>query len=137
MPIVVQAVNESEFKTWLAEQKKMMVAAAAAADRTWSKQELMDRGQDVYNKVCAACHQPNGKGVPGVFPAIAGSKIATGPVDGHLDIVLNGKPGTAMQAFAKQLNDADIAAVVTYQRNAFGNDTDDAVQPSQVKAARK
>lgn len=137
MPIVVQAVNESEFKTWVAEQKKLMVAAAAAADRTWSQQELMDRGQDVYNKWCVACHQPNGKGVPGVFPAIAGSKIATGPIDGHLDIVLNGKPGTAMQAFAKQLNDADIAAVVTFQRNAFGNNKGDAVQPSQVKGARK
>jgi cytochrome c oxidase subunit 2 len=137
MPIVVQAVNESEFKTWLAEQKKLMVAAAAAGDRTWSKQELMDRGKDVYNKVCAACHQPNGKGVPGVFPAIAGSKIANGAVEGHLGIVLNGKPGTAMQAFANQLNDADIAAVVTYERNALGNSVGDVVQPSQVKAARK
>lgn len=137
MPIVVQAVSDSEFKTWVAEQKKLMVAAAAAADRTWSKQELMDRGQDVYNKVCAACHQPNGKGVPGVFPAIAGGKIATGPIEGHIDIVLNGKPGTAMQAFANQLNDADIAAVVTYERNAFDNNVGDVVQPSQVKAARK
>lgn len=137
MPIVVEAVTDSEFKTWLAEEKKMMVAAAAAAERTWGQQELMDRGQEVYNKVCVACHQPNGKGVPGVFPAIAGSKIATGPIEGHLNIVMNGKPGTAMQAFAKQLNDADIAAVVTFQRNAFGNNKGDAVQPSQVKAARK
>ncbi len=137
MPIVVQAVSEPEFKKWVAQQKQLMVAAATASDRTWSKQELMGRGQETYNKACAACHQPNGKGVPGVFPAIAGSKIATGPIEGHLNIVLNGKPGTAMQAFATQLNDADIAAVITFQRNAFGNNTGDVVQPSQIKAARK
>jgi cytochrome c oxidase subunit 2 len=137
MPIVVQAVSEEEFKTWIGEQKKMKVAAAAAAERSWSKDELIEHGKEVYNKICAACHQPNGKGVPGAFPALAGSKIATGPVDGHLHIVMNGKPGTAMQAFASQLNDVDLAAVVSYERNAFGNNTGDVVQPSQVKALRK
>jgi cytochrome c oxidase subunit 2 len=137
MPIVVQAVSEEEFKTWIGEQQKMKVAAAAAAERTWSKDELIKHGKEVYNKICAACHQPNGKGVPGTFPALAGSKIVTGPVDGHLHLVMNGKPGTAMQAFASQLNDVDLAAVVSYERNAFGNNTGDVVQPSQVKAARK
>jgi cytochrome c oxidase subunit 2 len=137
MPIVVQAVSEEEFKTWIGEQQKMKVAAAAAAERTWSKDELIKHGKEVYNKICAACHQPNGKGVPGTFPALAGSKIVTGPVDAHLHLVMNGKPGTAMQAFASQLNDVDLAAVVSYERNAFGNKTGDVVQPSQVKAARK
>jgi cytochrome c oxidase subunit 2 len=137
MPIVVQAVSEEEFKTWIGEQQKMKVAAAAAAERTWSKDELIKHGKEVYNKICAACHQPNGKGVPGTFPALAGSKIVTGPVDAHLHLVMNGKPGTAMQAFASQLNDVDLAAVVSYERNAFGNNTGDVVQPSQVKAARK
>lgn len=137
MPIVVQAVSDEEFKTWIGEQKKMKVAAAAAAERTWSKDELIKHGKEVYNKICAACHQPNGKGVPGAFPALAGSKIATGPVGAHLHLVMNGKPGTAMQAFASQLNDVDLAAVVSYERNAFGNNTGDVVQPSQVKAARK
>ena len=115
----------------------MKVAAAAAAERTWSKDELIKHGKEVYNKICAACHQPNGKGVPGTFPALAGSKIVTGPVDAHLHLVMNGKPGTAMQAFASQLNDVDLAAVVSYERNAFGNNTGDVVQPSQVKALRK
>lgn len=137
MPIVVQAVSDEEFKTWIGEQKKLKVAAAAAAERSWSKEELIEHGKEIYNKTCVACHQANGKGVPGVFPAIAGSKIATGPVDAHLNIVMNGKPGTAMQAFASQLNDVDLAAVVSYERNAFGNNTGDVVQPSQVKALRK
>ncbi len=137
MPIVVQAVSDEEFKTWIGEQKKLKVAAAAAAGRSWSKEELIEHGKEVYNKACVACHQANGKGVPGVFPAIAGSKIATGPFEGHLNIVMNGKPGTAMQAFAAQLNDVDLAAVVSYERNAFGNNTGDVVQPSQVKALRK
>ncbi|MFQ5994575.1 MAG: cytochrome c oxidase subunit II [Acidiferrobacterales bacterium] len=137
MPIVVNAVDEQEFASWIGQQKTMLAAAAAGAERTWAKAELMERGKAMYNKVCAACHGPTGQGVPGVFPAIAGSKVATGPVDGHLSIVMNGKPGTAMQAFGPQLNDVDIAAVITFQRNAFGNSTGDVVQPSQIKAVRK
>ena len=98
--------------------------------------ELMERGEKAYNTSCAACHQTNGEGVPGAFPALKGGKITTGPRSGHLDIVMNGKPGTAMAAFAGQLSDIDMAAVVTYERNAWGNDTGDMVQPSEVKAAR-
>jgi cytochrome c oxidase subunit 2 len=95
----------------------------------------MKRGEKVYAQ-CAACHGATGAGVPGVFPALKGGKIATGPVDGHINIVMKGKPGTAMQAFAAQLSDADLAAVITYERNAFGNNTGDVVQPSQIKAKR-
>jgi cytochrome c oxidase subunit 2 len=135
MPIVVNAVSEDEFNKWISSKKAEMVASAADSGKTWTKDELMKRGEKVY-QACAACHQPTGLGIPGVFPALKGSKIATGPVDGHLNIVMKGKPGTAMQAFAGQLSDADIAAVVTYERNAFGNNTGDVVQPSQVKAKR-
>ncbi|MCG6871382.1 MAG: cytochrome c oxidase subunit II [Gammaproteobacteria bacterium] len=136
MPIVVRAVAPAEFDAWVAAQKGVASAEAAQADKTWSREELIARGEKVYAQ-CAACHGPTGQGVPNVFPAIAGSAIATGPVDGHLDRVMNGKPGTAMQAFAEQLNDIDIAAVVTFQRNAFGNSVGDSVQPSDVKARRQ
>lgn len=136
MPIVVKAVSESEFKRWASVQKDKQVAAAASATKKWSKADLMKRGQQVYMQSCAACHQAGGQGIPGAFPAITGSKIALGPVKGHLDIVMNGKSGTAMTAFKGQLNDADIAAVVTYQRNGLGNSVGDVVQPSQAKAAR-
>jgi len=135
MPIVVRAVNEKDFTTWVKEQKAIKLAAVAAADKTWSKDELMQKGKKVYAQ-CAACHGATGKGVPGVFPPMEGSKIVAGPVAEHLNIVMNGKPNTAMAAYAAQLNDIDIAAVVTYERNAFGNDTGDVVQPADVKVLR-
>jgi len=135
MPIVVKAVSDDEFTKWVSSKKAEMVASAADAGKTWTKDDLMKRGEKVY-QACTACHGATGTGVPGVFPAIKGSKIATGPVDGHIGIVMKGKPGTAMQAFAGQLSDVDLAAVITFQRNAFGNNTGDVVQPAQIKAKR-
>lgn len=134
MPIVVQAVSPEEFDKWVDVQKGKMLAEAGAADKTWTKDELMERGKQAF-VACAACHGPNGEGV-GPFPKMAGSKIATGPVADHIKMVVHGKPGTPMQAFGAQMNDVDIAAVVTYERNAFGNATGDVVQPSDVKAQR-
>lgn len=135
MPIVVQAVSQEDFDKWVALQKDKAAAATASAGKTWSKDELMEKGKKVYASTCAACHGANGEGV-GPFPKMAGSKIANGPLAGHLNIVMKGKPGTAMQAFAGQMNDADLAAVITFERNAFGNKAGDVVQPSQVKATR-
>ncbi|HHJ12757.1 MAG TPA: cytochrome c oxidase subunit II [Gammaproteobacteria bacterium] len=136
MPIVVVAKNEQDYQQWVQEQQAAGAAEAAAAGREWTRDELMAKGEEVYAANCAACHQATGEGVPGVFPALKGGAIATGPVDAHLDIVLHGKPGTAMAAFGSQLSDIDLAAVVTYERNAWGNNTGDVVQPSVVKAAR-
>lgn len=140
MPIVVRAVTPEEYVAWIAEQKGGAEATAQQAavdvDKEWSKDDLMVRGETVYNQACAACHQANGQGLAGQFPAIAGSAIATGDLGGHIGIIMNGKPGTAMAAFGAQLNDTDIAAVITYQRNAFGNDTGDVVQPKAIQGAR-
>lgn len=135
MPIVVEAKNEADFNAWVAQAKAQSTSDAADAAKQWSKEDLMARGEKVYAQ-CAACHGPKGQGVPGVFPPLAGSKIANGPANAHINIVLKGKPGTAMAAFGPQLNDVDVAAVVTYERNAFGNKAGDVVQPSQVKAQR-
>ncbi|MCA1978256.1 MAG: cytochrome c oxidase subunit II [Thiobacillus sp.] len=136
MPIVVNVVSEADYKAWV--EKKKGAAASAAADngKTFDQAELVARGEKVYAANCAACHQANGMGLPGTFPAISGSKVATGPIDAHIEVVLNGRPGTAMAAFGKQLSDADIAAVVTYQRNAWANKMGDAAQPAQVAALR-
>jgi len=136
MPIVLVAKTEEDYKAWVAEQKAGAAAAEAASTQTLTKDELMTKGEAVYNKVCAACHQATGQGIPGVFPAIAGSKIATGDQAAHLNIVVHGKTGTAMQAFGEQLNAVDLAAVITYERNAFGNDTGDMVQPSDIAAVK-
>jgi cytochrome c oxidase subunit 2 len=132
MPIVVKVVSEADYKSWVASKKQEIAAASAGDSKTFSKEELMARGKEVYDASCAACHGPTGAGIPGVFPGMTGSKIATGDKQAHIDIVVKGKPGTAMQAFGPQLSKADLAAVVTYERNAFGNNTGDLVQPSEI-----
>lgn len=137
MPIVVEVVSAQKYTQWVADQNRKRVAAAEDPNKQWSADELKARGEKVYAANCAACHQPTGKGLPPAFPALDGSKIANGDKDAHIGIVLNGKAGTTMAAFGKQLSDTDIAAVLTYERNAWGNKTGDAVQPAEVKAARK
>lgn len=136
MPIVVDVVSEADYATWLTSQKAAAAEAVASGNKTWTMDDLMSHGEAVYNTNCAACHQASGEGIPGAFPALKGSAIATGDIAKHLHIVIEGKTGTAMQAFGAQLNDADLAAVITYERNAWGNNTGDAVQPSDVKSAR-
>mgnify|MGYP003574073187 FL=1 len=137
MPIVVESVAQDKFDAWMEDQKEVMLAAAAEAnvDRTWDMDDLMEKGRGLYNSKCGACHQINGKGLPPAFPALAGSAIAIGPIDAHVDVVLNGRPGTAMVAW-NTLNDLELAAILTYERNAWGNDTGDVVQPRDVKATR-
>lgn len=136
MPVVLVAKSESDYQEWLAGMKSDAADELAAADAEWSMTDLMARGEAVYNTNCAACHQPDGAGLPGVFPAITGSAVATGPAQEHIDLILNGRSGTAMAAFGSQLSDVELAAVVTYQRNALGNQTGDSVQPSTVKSMR-
>jgi len=136
MPIVVEAKSEEDYLAWLSEKKAEKVAAAASAEKTWTMDELMAHGESAYNTNCAACHMAGGEGLPGVFPGLKGSAIAIGDVAKHIDVVINGVAGTGMQAFGPQLNDADLAAIITYERNAWGNNTGDMVQPSDVKSAR-
>ena len=146
MPVVVHAVPEPEYLAWVEQQKAEAVATAGSADRAWSSEELIAEGKAVYDKVCVACHQDQGQGVPPVFPALAGSKIVAGPLldmngriipDSHVDRVFNGKAGTAMQAFRETLSDVELAAVITYERNSFGNKVGDMIQPAQIKALRQ
>lgn len=140
MPIVVHAIEEKEFDEWLVAQKLVAKQAAEAAKAALSKElsmdELMAMGEQVYNDRCAVCHQVNGLGVPGVFPAMKDSPVTLGDVNKHIDVVLNGVAGTAMQAFGNQLTDEQIAAVVTYERNAWGNDKGDMAQASDVNTLR-
>lgn len=136
MPIVVNVVPQEEFDAWLKSKKAAAAPAVAAPGKTLALDDLKAQGEKVYTANCVACHQANGMGVPGAFPALNGSKVATGPAADHLKVVLNGRSGTAMMAFGKQLSDAEIAAVVTYERNAWDNKTGDAVQSADVVAAK-
>jgi len=137
MPIVVDVVSQDKFASWMDEQKKDMVAAAAegSKDDGWTLDELMEKGQAKYNTICAACHQITGKGLPPTFPPLAGSKVTTGPIQEHFNTVLNGRKGTAMVSWAA-LSDLELASIITYERNAWGNNTGDVVQPKDIKAAR-
>ena len=139
MPIVVEVKSADDYAKWLAEHKKAM-ASAGDTGQALDQKELIARGEKVFAANCAACHQANGKGVPGTFPALDGSKVVTGPKDGQIKTVLNGvmKNGqpTAMPAWKDTLSDTDIAAVVTYTRNAWSNHTGETIQPAEVKAAR-
>jgi cytochrome c oxidase subunit 2 len=113
-----------------------MAASADDPAKVWTQADLVARGEKVYAANCVACHQATGKGNPPAFPPLDGSKVVNGAKEGHMDTVLNGKPGTAMAAFKQQLSDTEIAAVITYERNSWGNKAG-MVQPAEVKARRK
>jgi len=135
MPIVVNVVSSEEYGQWLGDKQVEAAAIKELMAQTFTLDQLMERGEAVYARACLACHGANGEG--GVGKAIAGSPIAVGPVGPHLEIGINGVPGSAMQAFGGQLNDVDMAAVITYQRNAFGNNMGDMVQPIDVYNHKK
>lgn len=132
MPIVVRAVEQEDYDLWVAEKQAEALEVFNTVGKTWTQDELMVKGEEVYLQHCAACHQPNGQGIPPAFPSLVGQGLAVGPIQNHIDIILYGKAGTAMQAFGQQLNPAEIAAVVTYERNAWGNDMNDMVQPKDI-----
>ena len=139
MPIVVEVLSEADYAAWLDEQHKMNAQAAEAEKASLtaevSMDELMELGETTYVAYCAACHQVSGAGLPPAFPALKGSSVAKGDIATHIQIVFSGKAGTGMQGYGKQLSMKQIAAVVTYERNAWGNNTGDAVQASDVKTA--
>lgn len=136
MPVVVIAKEPADFKLWVDEQvaiaKKAKEEEQKLLAMNMSFDELMSHGEKAYNANCAACHQPNGQGIPGVFPALKNSPIALGELAEHIRIVVHGQAGTAMQGYGKQLGLKDLAAIITYERNAWGNNTGDAVQAAQI-----
>ena len=158
MPIVVEAKSPEDFDIWLRDRKTAQTVEAEASKREYTMDDLMKHGEGMFNARCSACHQATGKGIPGVFPPLIegeaftnpdtlrrlqergfskDGKIVMGPKDKHLDIVMHGIPNSAMQALGQQMSDLDVAAVITYERNSWGNKTGDVVQPSEVAAVRK
>ena len=137
MPIVVDARPPAEYRRWLAAKKQAIYDAAHAPKQTWTLAKLKQHGQEVYQKNCQMCHQANGKGIPGTFPALDGSPIVNRDVKAHINIVLHGSSkNPAMAAWGKMLSDEDIAAVITYERNAWDNHTGQMVLPKDILAAR-
>jgi cytochrome c oxidase subunit 2 len=141
MPIVVTVVSQQDYTKWVGEKMKEIAAAADDPSKTFTIDELRQRGEKVYATNCVACHQATGRGTPPAFPPLDGSRVVLGPKDQPVSTILNGvvkdgKP-TQMLPFGKQLNDVEIAAVATFIRNNWGNKTGEAVQPAEVKALRK
>jgi cytochrome c oxidase subunit 2 len=133
MPIVVRVVSQEDYTKWVAEKNKEMGAASDDPSQVYTMAEQKERGAKVYASNCAACHQPNGKGA-GAFPALDGSKMVVGPKAAQYDILLNGKG--AMPKWAGVISDGDIAAVITYTRNAWGNKTGDVIQTQDIITTR-
>ncbi len=132
MPVVVEVMEEADFDIWYAEEVANESVRQEALSKTFTHEELMAQGEEVYGTFCASCHQPNGQGLPPVFPSLVGSPYIVGPRDDHIKMVIEGVPGTAMQAFGRQLDAAQLAAVVHYERHSWGNDSDDITQPRDV-----
>lgn len=134
MPIVVQAVSAEQFQQWLAQQQK---APSHDKNSAWNMQTAMRTGETEYLRYCAACHQQDGTGIPPMYPALSESSVVVGdPINRHIDLVLHGIPDSAMQAYARQLNNQTLAAIITYERNAWDHKTGDLVTPEQIQARR-
>lgn len=136
MPIVVIAKDQADFDAWVAAEETRIAERRAEEERLlgmeMSMEELMRLGESVYVAQCAACHMPNGRGIPGVFPGLVGEGVSVGDRVAHIDVVVNGAAGTAMQSFRNSLSMSELAAVITYERNAWGNNTGDRVQPADI-----
>ena len=146
MPIAVIVKSETDYAKWVEESRakwstNALTAVAPAAPpeddgKTFTMAEAKDKGEKIYAANCVACHQANGKGLPPAFPSLAGSKTVLGTSDQQINILLNGRAGTAMQSFAR-LSNSEIATVITYTKNSFGNSVGKVIQPADIKAARK
>ena len=132
MPIVVEVKSEEDYALWLAQKQEEAAAERELRDKVWTLDELMVRGEKVYASQCQACHQADGAGTPPVFPALKGSDIAINDMEKHIDVVVNGVTGSYMAAYGPQMSEVDLAAVITYERNAWGNNTGEMVTPLQI-----
>ena len=132
MPVVVEVMEEQAFDAWYAEEVANEAVRREALSKTFTTDELMAEGEKVYATFCASCHQANGQGIPPVFPSLVGTGVVSGPRDEHIKLVIDGVTGTSMQAFGKQLDAAQLAAVVHYERHAWGNNAGDVTQPRDV-----
>ncbi len=145
MPIEVHAVSDEEFAQWVKTQSDGKISASVkslegrqATHPVMTRKQLMTEGKKKYDMLCSACHQADGTGIPPLYPALKSSSVAVGhPISRHVDLILNGVPGTAMQPYRTQLTDEEIAAITTYERNAWGNNTDEDVQPADVAKVRQ
>lgn len=134
MPIVVHALPQDEYDAWYAGRQEQARAVREQSNSVVNMSDSLEMGEGIYNRTCIACHQAGGAGLAPAFPALAGSSVVNGDLTANIQLVLNGVPGTAMASYARMFTPVELAAIVTYIRNSFGNSTGDLVQPSDVNA---
>ena len=135
MPIHVKVLSQADYAKWVEGKKKEMAAQADDPSKEWKLEELVARGEKVYNANCAACHRPDGKGAGPIKP-LDGSALVLNDPAAQIKILLNGAANGAMPSW-KSLSDTELAAVMTYTKNSWSNKTGKLVQPSEFVAARK
>mgnify|MGYP001336669751 CR=1 FL=1 len=136
MPIHVKVLSQADYSKWVAEKVEMAKKLADDPAKVWELAALVERGEKVYSANCVACHQASGKGA-GPIKAVDGSPIVLdADKSKQIAVMLNGAANGAMPSW-KQLSDTDLAAVITYTKNHWSNNTGQVVQPADVLAARK
>ncbi|HEY9094925.1 MAG TPA: cytochrome c oxidase subunit II [Hydrogenophaga sp.] len=136
MPIHVKVLSAEDYSAWVAEKQKAMAAAADDPSKVWELADLVKRGESVYAANCVACHQANGKGAGPIKPLDGAAVVLDADHSKMISVVLHGQNNGAMPAWS-QLSDTEVAAVITYAKNNWSNQTQQIVQPSEVVAARK
>ena len=121
MPIVVKVVEQSEYDEWVSGKREAAMKMAELTTKDWTAEELVARGESVYAVNCVACHQTNGQGISGIFPALAGSDIVLNDKERNIEILMEGVQGAAMNSFS-YLSEVELAAVITYTRQSWGNE---------------
>ena len=122
MPIVVKAVTQEEYEEWLQTKRDLAEQIAYLTEKEWTPDELLATGEEIYETRCAACHQTNGAGIAGFYPALAGSDVVMNDKAKQIEILMEGIRGSQMQSFAEQLNEVEMASVITFTRLAWGNE---------------
>ena len=120
MPIVVKVVEQAEYEEWVYGKRQEAIKLAELTTKEWSSEELVARGEGIYEVNCVACHQTSGQGISGIFPALAGSDIVMNNKDRNIEILMEGVQGAAMNSFS-YLSEVELAAVITYTRQSWGN----------------
>ena len=120
MPIVVKVVEQNEYDEWVSGKKEAAMKMAELTTKDWTAEELVARGESVYAVNCVACHQTNGQGIPGIFPALADSDVVLNNKERNIEILMEGVQGAAMNSFS-YLSEVELAAVITYTRQSWGN----------------
>ena len=120
MPIVVKVVEQNEYDEWVSGKKEAAMKMAELTTKDWTAEELVARGESVYAVNCVACHQTNGQGIPGIFPALADSDVVLNNKERNIEILMEGVQGAAMNSFS-YLSEVELAAVITYTRQSWSN----------------